>query len=300
MLEKKKTSFCFIPGRLCDIYCWCTKSYISGEEPCESSVEIKIHSHMKHHGVKISQPITRRQTGPHRLWRWRGIKCSGQVWKKIDFFLIWYIKGEWDKDGQRKSKRGTWRAINFPVVSSMAAAPFHTLPIRTFPNQRNTSPSLKWRQLQSLTFPLAPKLCRLQRRYTKNKALGRTAGGTLVLVGGKKKKITCGNLLALLTVPEKLTGNNSSPAQHLSWHNIKRWFWQRIDFKKKNVCVWRRRKGRGGRGRARGVIHLQIRPWRSGLFQAASGCQELTRQSVSILPFNCTSHPHTENTQAFL
>lgn len=59
-------------------------------------------------------------------------------------------------------------------------------------------------------------------------------------------------------------------------------------------------RGRGGRGRARGVIHLQIRPWRSGLFQAASGCQELTRQSVSILPFNCTSHPHTENTQAFL
>lgn len=115
-----------------------------------------------------------------------GIKCLGQVWKKIDFFLIWYIKGEWDKDRQRKSKRGTWRAINFPVVSSMAAAPFHTLPIRTFPNQRNTSPSLKWRQLQSLTFLLAPKLCRLQRRYTKNKAMGCTAGGTLVLVGGKK------------------------------------------------------------------------------------------------------------------
>lgn len=65
--------------------------------------------------------------------------------------------------------------------------------------------------------------------------------------------------------------------------------------KKKRTCVWRRRmagrrKGGGGRSRARGVIHLQIRPWRSGLFQAASGCQELTRQSVSILPFNCTSH----------
>lgn len=40
------------------------------------------------------------------------------------------------------------------------------------------------------------------------------------------------------------------------------------------------RQGNGGeeKGRAgREVIHLQIRLWRSGLFQAASGCQELTR-----------------------
>lgn len=35
-------------------------------------------------------------------------------------------------------------------------------------------------------------------------------------------KVTCGNLLALLAAPEKLMGNNGSPAQHLSWHNIKR------------------------------------------------------------------------------
>ncbi len=38
--------------------------------------------------------------------------------------------------------------------------------------------------------------------------------------------------------------------------------------------------GNGGEGKGRArreVIHLQIRPWRSGLFQAASGCQELTR-----------------------
>lgn len=146
---------------------------------------IKIRSHIKHHGVKISQLPSDWTTATRAL---EGIKCLGQVWKKIDFYLIWYIKGEWDKGKQRKSKRGTWRAINFPVVSSMAAAPFHILPIRTFPNQRNTSPSLKWRQLRSLTFPLAPKLCRLQHRYTKKKAMGCTAGGTLVLVGGKKKK----------------------------------------------------------------------------------------------------------------
>lgn len=35
--------------------------------------------------------------------------------------------------------------------------------------------------------------------------------------------------------------------------------------------------GEGREGLGEGVIHLQISPWRSGLFQAASGCQELTR-----------------------
>lgn len=212
----------------------------------------KFHSQMKHCGVKISRQIIRRQDWTIVTLALMGIKCWGQVWKKIDFFLIWYIKEERDNDGERKSKRGTWRAINFPVVSSIAAAPFHILPIRTFPNQKNTSPSLKWRQWWSPTFPPAPKLCRLQRWYTKNKVMGYTAGGTLVL---GKKKITCGNLLALLAVPEKLTGNNGSPAQHLSWHNIKRWFWHRIDFKKKKRKrrrTARRRKGRGGRGWARG------------------------------------------------
>lgn len=36
-------------------------------------------------------------------------------------------------------------------------------------------------------------------------------------------------------------------------------------------------EGRGEGRAGREVIHLQIRPWCSGLFQAASGCQELTR-----------------------
>ena len=54
-------------------------------------------------------------------------------------------------------------------------------------------------------FHPAPKLCRLQYRYTKNKALGCTARGDACV------KITCGNLLALLAAPEKTDGEQWQP-----------------------------------------------------------------------------------------
>lgn len=54
-----------------------------------------------------------------------GIESGGQVLKKIDFFLACNIEGRGTK-AERKSKRETRRAINFPAVSSIAAGPFHT------------------------------------------------------------------------------------------------------------------------------------------------------------------------------
>lgn len=76
------------------------------------------------------------------------------VLKKIDFFLICYIKG---LAGQRRSRgeseSGTWSADQFPRgVLNSQRVPFSYLPIRTFPNQRNTSPSFTPRQWPSPTF----------------------------------------------------------------------------------------------------------------------------------------------------
>lgn len=96
----------------------------------------------------------------------------------------------------------------------------------------------------------------------------------------KEKKITCGNLLALAAVPENLMGNNGSPAQHLSWHNIKKMILAPYRLKKKGkekkcVCVCMCMgvgEGvvqRGGPGE-RGVIHLQIRAL---ALRSISSCQ---------------------------
>lgn len=87
------------------------------------------HTRLKHHRPSASPyrlPISPSSQPIHTDSVLKGIECWGQVLKKIDFFLVCYIEGEQDKDRERKSKRETWRAINFPAVSSIASGPFHT------------------------------------------------------------------------------------------------------------------------------------------------------------------------------
>lgn len=67
-----------------------------------------------------------------------------------------------------------------------------------------------------------------QNWYTKKKILGREKWCLWY-----KKYTTCGNLLALPATQENWWWTMGSPAQHLSWHNIKRWSWHRMDPQKK-------------------------------------------------------------------